>query len=88
MAQFTIAPYTLPGSVTPAQMLDALCKEWGYQAQVLDPQTAQLIPNPQTKVDFAHAYLGKQFKAIYLKQAQNAAAQAAVATVVDPGDLT
>jgi hypothetical protein len=89
MAQLTIPPFDLPAGITVNAMLDALAKEWGYQSTIIDPQnpTGPQIPNPQTKAQFAKQKIARDFKSIYMRQTQGAAAATAIAAVQDPGDI-
>lgn len=48
MAQVLI---TMPDAVAP-RLVAAICKNYGYQAQLLNPETGEMEANPETALQF------------------------------------
>lgn len=65
------------GSVTLADLNDALANEWGYRATI-DGQ-----PNPQTKAEFNKVYLGNVIREAYRNGKRRVILVQAEATVPD-----
>ena len=57
-------------------LIDALCASYGYQAQISD-SNGQLIPNPETKEQFAKKQVKKFMRAIYKSYVVTTAADTA-----------
>ena len=54
------------GSVTLSDLNDTLAFEWGYRANIPDPQNPeQTIPNPESKADFNKRLIGMHIKNAY-----------------------
>ncbi len=72
------------GAVPVSRIVDAMALEYGYQATVPDPANpGQTLPNPQTKVQFAKAQIGRIIKETVSHQERRAAQQTAASGVTD-----
>ena len=80
MATLTLSYNT--GTVPVSRIVDAICAEYGYQANIPAPQNpGQTIPNPETKQAFAKRMIGTVIRNIVANQDLATARQAAEANV-------
>ena len=80
--------FTIPDEYIP-DLLEAFADKYGYQDEIEDPEATPkqgtvMIPNPQTKAEFARAVIVQLIKDTYIRYKAKVDAQTAVdAAAVD-----